>query len=173
VKGRGDYEGANPEDPNELHRKKKFFSCHQLRVWKPISDNAKKDRDSSRQWEKSWNWRICWRSHGGDERQNASLKGVLPKVLRVRTLTEQVLAASLTLLELSRSAQKRQKVKMFLAKFMNISRSIRSCWSKKGGQFYTPRAVVSFWSKCSNLMKAAYFDPCCVQVECLFKARNS
>ena len=41
VAGKGDYEGANPEDPNEYTAKKVFFVPSVAR-WGRISDNAKK-----------------------------------------------------------------------------------------------------------------------------------
>src|SRR4030043_1445715 len=41
VNGKGEYEGADPEDPNEYTAEKVFFVPPVAR-WKPISDNAKK-----------------------------------------------------------------------------------------------------------------------------------
>src|SRR4030066_228083 len=41
VSGKGEYEGADPEDPNEYTAEKVFFVAPVAR-WKPISDNAKK-----------------------------------------------------------------------------------------------------------------------------------
>lgn len=41
VRGKGEYEGADPEDPNEYTAEKVFFVPPVAR-WKPISDNAKK-----------------------------------------------------------------------------------------------------------------------------------
>src|SRR3990167_8154963 len=41
VNGKGEYEDADPEDPNEYTAEKVFFVPPVAR-WKPISDNAKK-----------------------------------------------------------------------------------------------------------------------------------
>src|SRR5208283_5959465 len=41
VEGKGEYEGADPEDPNEYTAEKVFF-VPPIARWKPISDNAKK-----------------------------------------------------------------------------------------------------------------------------------
>ena len=41
VRGKGEYEGADPEDPNEYTAEKVFFVPPVAR-WKHISDNAKK-----------------------------------------------------------------------------------------------------------------------------------
>jgi len=41
VQGKGDYEGADPEDPNEYTAEKVFF-VPPIARWQNISDNAKK-----------------------------------------------------------------------------------------------------------------------------------
>ena len=43
---------------------------------------------------------------------------------------------------------------------------------KKGGQFYTPSSVVSYWLKCLNLMKEEFLILAVAAVVCLCKVKS-
>jgi type I restriction enzyme M protein len=79
VAGKGDYEGANPEDPNEYTAEKVFFVPAVAR-WARISDNAKKTEILLENGKKVDIGGYVDEAMEAIERQNPSLKGVLPKV---------------------------------------------------------------------------------------------
>lgn len=79
VEGKGEYSGADPEDPNEYTAEKVFF-VPPIARWKPISDNAKKTEILLENGKKVDIGGYIDEAMEAIERQNPSLKGVLPKV---------------------------------------------------------------------------------------------
>ena len=79
VEGKGEYEGADPEDPNEYTAEKVFF-VPPIARWKRISDNAKKTEILLENGKKVDIGGYVDEAMEAIERQNLSLKGVLPKV---------------------------------------------------------------------------------------------
>jgi len=96
------------------------------------------------------------------ERENPSLKGVLPKVYARQNLDPTSLGGLIDLIgnialgdAKSRSADVLGHVfEYFLGEFALAE-------GKKGGQFYTPRSVVELLVKMLEPYKGRVFDPCC------------
>lgn len=151
VAGEGDYTGADPEDRDEYQAENVFFVPPSAR-WKYLQSRAKlpeigKDIDSSME---------------AIERDNASLKGVLPKVYARQNLDPTSLGELIDLVSnialgdaKSRSADILGHVfEYFLGEFALAE-------GKKGGQFYTPRSVVELLVEMLEPYKGRVFDPCC------------
>lgn len=96
------------------------------------------------------------------EQENASLKGVLPKVYAKENLDSISLGGLIDLL--SNQSLQGDKVhnndilghifEYFLGEFALSE-------GKKGGQFYTPKSVVELLVACLEPYKGRVFDPCC------------
>lgn len=149
--GEGDYAGADPEDRDEYKAENVFYVPPSAR-WSYLQSRAKlpeigKDIDNSMD---------------AIERDNASLKGVLPKVYAKENLDPTSLGELVDLISnialgdaKSRSADVLGHVfEYFLGEFALAE-------GKKGGQFYTPRSVVELLVDMLAPYKGRVFDPCC------------
>lgn len=149
--GKGDYAGADPEDRDEYRAENVFFVPPSAR-WKYLQSRAKlpeigKDVDEAMD---------------AIERDNPSLKGVLPKVYARQNLDPTSLGGLIDLVSnialgdaKSRSADVLGHVfEYFLGEFALAE-------GKKGGQFYTPRSVVELLVEMLEPYKGRVFDPCC------------
>ncbi len=149
--GKGDYAGADPEDRDEYRAENVFFVPPSAR-WKYLQSRAKlpeigKDVDEAMD---------------AIERDNPSLKGVLPKVYARQNLDPASLGGLIDLVSnialgdaKSRSADVLGHVfEYFLGEFALAE-------GKKGGQFYTPRSVVELLVEMLQPYKGRVFDPCC------------
>lgn len=96
------------------------------------------------------------------ERDNISLKGVLPKDYARPHLDKQRLGELIDLISLIRLGDKESRsndiighvYEYFLSKFASAE-------GKKGGEFYTPRCVVQLLVEMLSPIKGRVFDPCC------------
>jgi type I restriction enzyme M protein len=149
--GMGNYAGADPEDRDEYRAENVFFVPPSAR-WKYLQSRAKlpeigKDVDEAMD---------------AIERDNPSLKGVLPKVYARQNLDPASLGGLIDLVSnialgdaKSRSADVLGHVfEYFLGEFALAE-------GKKGGQFYTPRSVVELLVEMLEPYKGRVFDPCC------------
>ena len=149
--GEGIYEGADPEDRDEYRAENVFFVPPSAR-WSYLQGRAKlpeigKDIDTAMD---------------VIERDNRSLKGVLPKVYAKENLDPTSLGELIDLISnialgdaKSRSADVLPHViEYFLGEFALAE-------GKKGGQFYTPRSVVELLVNMLEPYKGRVFDPCC------------
>ena len=149
--GEGEYAGADPEDRDEYKAENVFFVPPSAR-WSYLRSRAKlpeigKDIDNSMD---------------AIERDNGSLKGVLPKVYAKENLDPVSLGELVDLISnialgdaKSRSADVLGHVfEYFLGEFALAE-------GKKGGQFYTPRSVVELLVEMLEPYKGRVFDPCC------------
>ncbi len=149
--GKGNYAGADPEDRDEYRAENVFFVPPSAR-WKYLQSRAKlpeigKDVDEAMD---------------AIERDNPSLKGVLPKVYARQNLDPASLGGLIDLVSnialgdaKSRSADVLGHVfEYFLGEFALAE-------GKKGGQFYTPRSVVELLVEMLEPYKGRVFDPCC------------
>jgi type I restriction enzyme M protein len=149
--GKGDYASADPEDRDEYRAENVFFVPPSAR-WKYLQSRAKlpeigKDVDEAMD---------------VIERDNPSLKGVLPKVYARQNLDPASLGGLIDLVSnialgdaKSRSADVLGHVfEYFLGEFALAE-------GKKGGQFYTPRSVVELLVEMLEPYKGRVFDPCC------------
>jgi type I restriction enzyme M protein len=149
--GKGDFEGANPEDKNEYTAYRVFYVPPSAR-WKWLQGRAKlrtigKDIDDAMD---------------AIEKDNPSLRGVLPKVFAQEKLDKQSLGGLIDLVgtvALGTEAAKSKDVlgqvyEYFLGEFALAE-------GKKGGQFYTPGSVVKLLVEMLEPYEGRVFDPCC------------
>jgi len=149
--GKGEYEGADPDDPHEYRAENVFYVPPQAR-WDYLQSRAKlptigKDIDDAMD---------------AIEKDNPSLKGVLPKEYAKEKLDKQSLGGLIDLVStialgdsVSRSNDVLGRVyEYFLGQFALEE-------GKKGGQFYTPRCVVQLLVEMLEPYEGRVFDPCC------------
>jgi len=149
--GTGDYAGADPEDRDEYKAENVFFVPASAR-WSYLLSRAKqpeigKDVDGAMD---------------VIEKDNPSLKGVLPKVYARQNLDPTSLGGLIDLIgnialgdAKSRSADVLGHVfEYFLGEFALAE-------GKKGGQFYTPRSVVELLVEMLEPYQGRVLDPCC------------
>ena len=149
--GVGEYDGADPEDKDEYKAENVFFVPETAR-WSYLQSKAKlptigKEVDSAMD---------------AIEKDNPSLRGVLPKVYANANLDPTNLGGLIDLIAniafvdaKARSADVLGHVfEYFLGEFALAE-------GRKGGQFYTPRSVVELLVEMLEPYKGRVFDPCC------------
>ena len=96
------------------------------------------------------------------ERDNSSLKGVLPKNYARPDLNKQQLGEVIDLIAKIGLGDKESRSKDILGRVYEYFLSqFASAEGKKGGQFYTPRCVVQLLVEMLAPYKGRVFDPCC------------
>ena len=164
VAGQGDYEGANPEDPDEYRAENVFWVPKEGR-WSHLQANAKQPSIG----------KVVDDAMVAIERDNPRLKGVLPKDyarpgLDKHRLGELIdLIGSIQLAAASPSPQEAERAggeshrsvdllgrvyEYFLTRFASAE-------GKNGGQFYTPSCVVRCLVEMLGPYKGRIYDPCC------------
>jgi type I restriction enzyme M protein len=149
--GKGDFEGANPEDADEYRAENVFFVPQTAR-WSYLHSRAMlpsigKDVDDAME---------------AIEKENATLKGILPKVYARPNLDKTSLGGLINMLgnialgdEVSKSKDILGRVyEYFLGEFAMAE-------GKKGGQFYTPKSIVQLLVNIIEPYKGRVYDPCC------------
>lgn len=149
--GEGDFSGADPEDKDEYKAENVFFVPSDAR-WNFLLSKAKQPTIG----------KTVDEAMDAIEKENPSLKGVLPKVYARQNLDPTSLGELIDLIgnialgdAKSRSADILGHVfEYFLGEFALAE-------GKKGGQFYTPRSVVELLVEMLEPYKGRVFDPCC------------
>ncbi|MBM3181238.1 MAG: SAM-dependent DNA methyltransferase [Chloroflexi bacterium] len=149
--GGGDFEGANPEDPDEYLANNVFF-VPELSRWDYLQGRAKlpsigKDLDDAMD---------------EIEKINPSLKGVLPKIYADPELNKQRLGELIDLIGtigFNQAGNKAQDLlgrvyEYFLGQFADAE-------GKKGGQFYTPESIVKLLVEMLEPYNGRVYDGCC------------
>ena len=150
-KGEGDYAGADPEDKDEYQAENIFFVPPEAR-WSFLLAKAKLPTIGT----------LIDASMDAIEKDNPSLRGVLPKVYARQNLDPASLGGLIDLIgnialgdAKSRSADVLGHVfEYFLGEFALAE-------GKQGGQFYTPRSIVELLVVMLEPYKGRVFDPCC------------
>ena len=145
------FEGANPEDVDEYRAENVFF-VPQIARWSYLHSRAKlpsigKDIDDAME---------------AIEKENPSLKGILPKIYALPNLHKPSLGELLDLIgkialgdEASKSKDILGRVyEYFLGEFASLE-------GKKGGQFYTPKSIVKLMVEMIEPYHGRIFDPAC------------
>lgn len=159
--GEGEYEGADPEDPNEYTAEKVFFVPPVAR-WKQISDNAKKTEIILESGKKVDIGGYVDEAMEAIERQNTSLKGVLPKAYARQNLDRASLGGLIDLIGTIALGTDEAKSKDILGQvYEYFLGQFALAEGKKGGQFYTPRSVVKLLVEMLEPYEGRVFDPCC------------
>ncbi len=147
----GEYAGADPEDKDEYKAENVFFVPADAR-WSFLLSKAKQPTIG----------KTVDEAMDAIEKENPSLKGVLPKVYARQNLDPTSLGELIDMIgnialgdAKSRSADILGHVfEYFLGEFALAE-------GKKGGQFYTPRSVVELLVDMLEPYKGRVFDPCC------------
>jgi type I restriction enzyme M protein len=147
----GEYEFADPEDKEEYKAENVFFVPTDAR-WNFLLSKAKLPTIG----------KTVDEAMDAIEKENPSLKGVLPKVYARQNLDPTSLGELIDMIgnialgdTKSRSADVLGHVfEYFLGEFALAE-------GKKGGQFYTPRSVVELLVEMLEPYKGRVFDPCC------------
>ncbi|PIE91316.1 MAG: DNA methyltransferase [Acidobacteria bacterium] len=149
--GEGEYAGADPEDKDEYKAENIFFVPVDAR-WSHLQAHAKQPTIG----------KTVDEAMDAIEKENASLKGVLPKVYARQNLDPASLGELIDLIgnialgdAKSRSADVLGHVfEYFLGEFALAE-------GKKGGQFYTPRSLVELLVAMLEPYQGRVLDPCC------------
>jgi type I restriction enzyme M protein len=144
-------QGADPEDPDEYRAASIFWVPKEAR-WAHLKDNAPQPKIGT----------IVDEAMTAIERDNPSLKGVLPRDYSRPGLDKQRLGQLINLVSdigLGSPADRAKDVlgrvyEYFLAQFASAE-------GKKGGQFYTPSHVVRILVEMLAPYKGRVYDPCC------------
>lgn len=150
-KGKGQYEGADAEDKNEYLAEKVFFVPKQAR-WEDIQASAKQPTIG----------KLIDEAMESIEKDNPSLKGVLPKVYAQEKLDKQSLGSLIDLISTAVIGTKEAQSKDILGQvFEYFLGEFALAEGKKGGQFYTPACVVKLLVEMLEPYEGRVFDPCC------------
>ncbi|WP_284106483.1 type I restriction-modification system subunit M [Acinetobacter pittii] len=151
VEGEGEFAGADPEDRDEYTAYNVFFVPENAR-WSFLLNQAKQPNIG----------KLVDEAMEAIENDNPQLKGVLPKVYARQNLDPTSLGELIDLIgnialgdAKSRSADVLGHVfEYFLGEFALAE-------GKQGGQFYTPKSIVSLLVNMLEPYKGRVFDPCC------------
>jgi len=149
-KGEGELAGADPEDRDEYRAENIFFVPPSAR-WSYLQKRAKlpeigKDIDSAMD---------------AIERDNPSLKDVLPKVYARGNLDPTNLGGLIDLISNVSMNENNGKGDFLGRVFEYFLGEFALAEGKKGGQFYTPRSVVELLVEMLEPYKGRVLDPCC------------
>lgn len=149
--GEGEYEGADPEDKDEYKAENVFFVPAESR-WSHLVDHAKKPDIGK------------YVDHAMDtiEKENPSLKGVLPKVYARQNLDPTTLGELIDEFgNIALGDAKARSADILGHVFEYFLGEFALAEGKQGGQFYTPRSIVELLVKMIEPYKGRVFDPCC------------
>ncbi len=144
-------EYADPEDPDEYLSENVFWIPANAR-WANLRSQAKQPTIGE----------ILDEAMGAIERENRTLKGILPKVFARPNISSSTLGELIDLfsdIAFGGDAAKSKDVlgevyEYFLGQFALDE-------GKKGGQFYTPASIVNLLVEMIEPYKGRVFDPCC------------
>jgi type I restriction enzyme M protein len=158
--GQGDYEGANPEDPDEYKAENVFWVPSDAR-WSHLQASAKQPGIG----------KTVDDAMVAIERDNPRLKGVLPKDYARPGLDKQRLGelidliATIALTAAAEGAPVGDKghrsVDLLGRVYEYFLTRFASAEGKNGGQFYTPSCVVRCLVDMLGPYKGRIYDPCC------------
>ncbi len=144
-------QGADPEDPDEYRAVNIFWVPREAR-WSHLKANAKQPAIG----------KIIDDAMLAIERDNPSLKGVLPKDYAHPRLDKQRLGQLIDLVGNIGLGDKANRSKDILGRVYEYFLSrFAGAEGKKGGQFYTPRCVVRLLVEMLSPYKGRVYDPCC------------
>jgi len=143
--------GADPEDVDEYRAENVFFVPPKAR-WDFLQKNAKQPTIG----------KIVDDAMDEIEKDNTSLKGVLPKNYARPGLDKQRLGELIDLIGTIGLGDKENRSKDLLGRvYEYFLGQFADAEGKKGGQFYTPRCIVQLLVEMIEPYKGRVFDPCC------------
>jgi type I restriction enzyme M protein len=144
-------QGADPEDRDEYRAENVFWVPKEAR-WEFLQKSAKQSTIG----------KLLDDAMTAIERDNPTLKGVLPKDYARPALDKQRLGELIDLVGTIGLGDKGNRSKDILGRVYEYFLSqFASAEGKKGGQFYTPRSVVGLLVEMLAPYKGRVFDPCC------------
>ncbi len=151
LKGQGEYDGADPEDKDEYKAENVFFVPPSAR-WSFLRTHAKQPTIG----------KTVDDAMDAIERENASLRDVLPKVFARGNLDPTSLGGLIDLISnIALGDAKARSADILGHVFEYFLGEFALAEGKKGGQFYTPRSVVELLVEMLEPYKGRVLDPCC------------
>ena len=142
---------SDPEDIDEYTYRRVFYVPEKAR-WDFLEKNAKKPEIG----------KLIDEAMDIIERDNPTLKGVLPKNYARPGLNKQRLGELIDLIGTIGLGDKEDRSKDILGRvYEYFLGQFASAEGKKGGQFYTPRSIVKLLVEMLEPYKGRIFDPCC------------
>ena len=142
---------SDPEDVDEYRARNVFWVPREAR-WDELQKNAKQPNIGI----------IVDDAMDAIERDNSSLKGVLPKNYARPALDKQRLGELIDLVGTIGLGDKESRSKDILGRvYEYFLGQFADAEGKKGGQFYTPRSIVQLLVAMIEPFKGRVFDPCC------------
>lgn len=142
---------SDPEDVDEYKARNAFWVPPEAR-WSYLQKSAKQPTVGI----------IVDSAMDAIERDNNSLKGVLPKNYARESLDKQRLGELIDLVGTIGLGDKESKSKDILGRvYEYFLGQFADAEGKKGGQFYTPRSIVQLLVGMIEPFKGRVFDPCC------------
>jgi type I restriction enzyme M protein len=148
---KGKFKGADPEDQDEYKAENVFWVPKNAR-WSYLHSRAKlptigKDLDDAMEL---------------IEKENPTLKGILPKVFAKPNLDKSALGGLIDLIGNIALGDEAAKSKDILGKvYEYFLGEFALAEGKKGGQFYTPKSIVKLLVEMIEPYKGRVYDPCC------------
>jgi len=151
LRGEGEYAGADPEDKDEYKAENVFFVPLTSR-WSFLQSNAKQPTVG----------KTVDEAMDAIERENPSLRNVLPKVYARGNLDPTSLGGLIDLVgNIALGDAKARSADVLGHVFEYFLGEFALAEGKKGGQFYTPRSVVELLVEMLEPYQGRVFDPCC------------
>ncbi len=149
--GEGEYAGADPEDKDEYQAENIFFVPAEAR-WSFLLAKAKQPDIGT----------FVDGAMDAIEKENPSLKGVLPKVFARQNLDPTSLGGLIDLVgNIALGDAKARSADVLGHVFEYFLGEFALAEGKQGGQFYTPRSIVELLVAMLEPYKGRVFDPCC------------
>ena len=144
-------QGADPEDPDEYRAENVFWVPREAR-WAHLRTLAKQPTIG----------KIVDDAMAAVERDNPSLKGVLPRDYARPALDKRRLGQLIDLISNIKVGDKESQAKDVLGRVYEYFLSqFASAEGKKGGEFYTPRCIVRLLVEMIEPYQGRVYDPCC------------
>lgn len=151
VAGKGDYQGSDPEDPDEYRAENIFWVPKEAR-WSHLQANARQAKIG----------KIVDDAMVAIERDNTRLKAVLPKDYARPGLDQHRLGELIDLVGTIQLTDGGDRSKDILGRvFEYFLKMFASAEGKNGGQFYTPNCIVRLLVEMLAPYKGRVYDPCC------------
>lgn len=144
-------QGADPEDPDEYRASGIFWVPPEAR-WSHLKNQARQPGIGQ----------TVDDAMATVERENPSLKGVLPRDYARPALDKERLGQIIDLISNIRVGDSESRSRDVLGRVYEYFLSqFASAEGKKGGEFYTPRSVVRLLVEMLEPFKGRVYDPCC------------
>lgn len=151
LEGKGEYENADPEDPEEYQAENVFFVPEKAR-WTFLQTMAKQPEIG----------KYLDEAMVAIEKENPSLKGVLPKVFARPNLDKQNLGGLIDIFSGITLGDAESKAKDVLGRvYEYFLGQFALAEGRKGGQFYTPESIVKLLVEMLEPYSGRVYDPCC------------